>query len=530
MVPDSAEHAMGAYRKWVRRATEALGTGNLSLATQYLGLLAQTHPHDAEYLRLQAVAYDAGGRIQDAIGTMRQAMALNANSAACCDTMARLLDHAYEYDAAIWYAERAVQLDPNFFTGWYNLSIVLSHVGAYEEAVSALRRAKQLSPGNPLVRTRLAELLRDNGLVSDAENAYREILRERPTTGSAWIGLADLKTFRFSPADVEAMRLASTSPYASSDDRVAIDYSLARAYEDAGQYADSLKALQAGKASLLKRQPWDAAGFSRRMDAIVGAFTPSPVRKPEVGLGREVIFIVGLPRSGTTLVEQILASHSEVEGGGEITDLASVLSEESARRGSVFPVWVPVMSAADWGRLGQRYLDRTVRRRRQHPVHTDKLPSNWVFIGAIMEMLPAARVVCCRRDPVETCFSNYRQYRSRVEYTGSFSDLASFWMDYDKSVKYWCNQYPNNVFEHSYENLLSEPKSSISGLVSNCGLPWDDHCLEFWRTQRDVHTPSAAQVRLPLFVDASRAQCYGHLLDPLRRCLGRTSETHALRE
>lgn len=516
--PDPASRTDAAYVKWVRCATGALGTGDVSRAEQYLGLLAETHPDDPEYLRLQAIAHDARGRTQAAVATMRRAMAASPDDAACCNTLACLLDHAYQFDAAVRAARRAVELDPGFFTAWYNLSIVLMHVGCYGDAVEALKRAQQLNPGDPLVRTKLAELLRDQGRIDEAEKAYREILRERPTTGTAWLGLAELKTVRLTAADVEAMRAAAAAPSATADDRAAIGYSLAKALEDTGRYAESLAALAAAKAGLRRQQPWDAAGFSRKVSAILGAFTPAAALRHGTA-GREVIFIVGLPRSGTTLVEQILASHPEVEGGGEITDLTGVLSEESARRGQAFPGWVPSMEPVDWDRLGRRYLERTAGRRQHRSIHTDKLPSNWVFVEAIMAMLPATRVVCCRRDPLETCFSNYRQYRTRLEYTGSFEDVAEFWHDYDRSVRSFTSNHPDRVFEYRYEDLIASRESSIRNLISRCGLQWDAHCEQFWETRRDIHTPSAAQVRRPVFADAGRSRLYGALLDPLRKCL-----------
>lgn len=517
--PDVTRRPGGAYAKWVRCATSALSVSDVARAERYLGLLAKTHSNDSEYLRLQAIAHDARGRTQAAVATMRCAMALNPNDAACCNTMACLLDHAYDYDAAVRAARRAVDLDPGFATAWYNLSIVLMHAGCYGDAAEALQRARQLNPADVLVRTKLAELLRDGGRLHEAESAYREILRERPVTGAAWLGLADLKAIKFTAADIEAMRAAAASPGAAPDDRVAIGYSLAKALEDLGKYAESLQALAQAKDRLRSRQPWDAAAFSRKVASILAAFTPAVAPRSGTPLGREVIFVVGLPRSGTTLVEQVLASHHDVEGGGEITDLTGVLSEESARRGVSFPTWVPLMEPVDWARLGRRYLERTAVRRRRRPIHTDKLPSNWVFVDAIMAMLPAARVVCCRRDPLETCFSNYRQYRSRLEYTGNFSDLAAFWNDYDRSVHTFLSRYGKSVFEYCYEGLLMSQERSIRKLLSDAGLPWDDHCIEFWSTARDVHTPSATQVRRPVFSDSSRYERYGTLLDPLRKCL-----------
>lgn len=522
MAVDSSDAVHGRrYAKWIEAICDALGRSDVAGAEQYLGVLAETYPDDAEYLRLRAIAQDARGRVREAITTMRHALALRPDDAPSYNTLACLYDHAYEYDAAIKSSQCAVRLDPGFFTGWYNLSIVLAHAGRHQDAAEALKRAHEIEPDNVAVRAKLAEALRDQGLAVGAEAAYREILRERPWMGSAWLGLADIKTARLGPNDVMAMRSALASTQASPDDRAAINYGLARALEDQGDYAGSLRALALAKSYLRERQPWDAANFSNEVSAVLGAFDPPPAGSAARELGREVIFIVGMPRSGTTLVEQILASHPDVMGGGELTDLSGVLAEESSRRGSRFPHWAQAMERADWERLGRRYLERTVGARRQHSVSTDKLPSNWVFVGAALAMLPSARVVCCRRDPLETCFSNYRQYRARLEYTGSYSDVAAFWADFDKATRAWCRNYPNNVFEHAYEELLADPEQSIRKLLRNCGLSWDPHCLEFWNTRREVHTPSAMQVRTPLYSSASRSKRYGTLLDPLRKCLHR---------
>jgi hypothetical protein len=177
------------------------------------------------------------------------------------------------------------------------------------------------------------------------------------------------------------------------------------------------------------------------------------------------------------------------------------------------------MQPDDWQRLGQRYLERTSHWSRQRPMFTDKLPNNWYYIGAIRAMLPGARIVGCRRDPLETCFSCYRQLLHNNEYQRTFADLAAFWHEFDTSLRLALAQHPTHVHESVYEDLVADPERHIRRLLDFCGLPFDPACLEFHRTRREVRSPSAMQVREPLRRDTARAPRYGALLNPLREAL-----------
>lgn len=498
---------------------QALQAGRAERAEQSLAMLARSHPGHPEVLRLQAILYDMRGMRREAMATMRQALALCPGDAIYHNTMATVLGNAGEFDAAVGALHRACALQPDLAIAWYNLGVMLTRYVRYDEAIAALRRAVELEPRHAAARVRLADTLRNRGHADAAATEYRRVLHDQPWAGLAWQGLADLKTTPLTEGDIAGMRDALTAPQASNDDRVAIGFALAKALDDAGDYVDSLAALERVKAISRQRQTWDAADFSRTVSTLHAAFTPPPAGADLREPGREVIFIVGMPRSGSTLVEQILASHARVEGTGELPDLKSVLVEESRRRNAPFPDWVHAMRPADWSRLGQRYLQRTEVWRQRRPIFTDKLPNNWMFVGAIMAMLPSARIVCCRRDPLETCFSCYRQYRNQHDYTDTFDDLASYWRDYDRSIRLWRAQYPDHVHEHDYENLLGSPETCIRQLLEFCGLPWDPDCLRFNETRRDVHTPSATQVREPLRMDTARGPRYGSLLDPLRAAL-----------
>ncbi|HEU4662810.1 MAG TPA: sulfotransferase, partial [Dokdonella sp.] len=238
-------------------------------------------------------------------------------------------------------------------------------------------------------------------------------------------------------------------------------------------------------------------------------------------LGAEVVFVVGLPRSGTTLVEQILAAHSEVEGASELHDLPAVIAAEGQRRGLGFPRWTSEATAADWERLGRDYLERTRRWRARKPRSTDKLPSNWMLVGAIRAMLPAAKVIDCRRDPLETCWACYKQLFAprQADYSYDLGDLGAYWRGYDALMREWTRLHRTHVRRQDYERLLQDPETEIRALLEACALDWEPACLSFHTAERGVRTPSAAQVRQPLRRDTPRAAAYGDRLSALREAL-----------
>jgi tetratricopeptide (TPR) repeat protein len=436
------------------------------------------------------------------------------------NTLGTVLGTAGEFDAAIDALRRACELQPSLSSGWYNLGVMLTRCVRNEEAAEALKKAVECAPDNMDARALLADLLRMRGDVKASAEEYRKVLAARPWTGMAWWGLADLRNSSLTSKDLEQMRAALHDSRAADDDRVATGFALAKALDEQGRYRESLDELKRANAIARLRQHWSAQAFSAGVDAVIAAFSPQPDAANNPALGHEAIFIVGLPRSGSTLVEQILASHSQVEGAGELLDLPQVLAEESRRRNSPFPHWVAAMKPADWQRLGERYLERTARWRKRRPLFTDKLPSNWMHTAAIRAMLPGAHIVACRRDPLETCFSCYRQYLAGNEYTRTPEDLVAFWRDYDRMVRHWAPVYPAHVYEHGYEALVTDPGKAIRQLLDFCGLPFEDACLRFHETSREVRSPSATQVRRPLGSDTARANEYGALLDPFRALLG----------
>ncbi|MGN6517808.1 MAG: sulfotransferase [Dokdonella sp.] len=501
---------------------QALEAGRVDEAEAQLGAAIAAFPQQPEVLRLWAGIRSQRGDHEAAIRAIRAAVLQRAGDALYHNTLGTVLAEAGDYDGAIAALRRCCELQPGLAVAWFNLGVLLTRCVRHDDAVVALRRAVELAPAHMQARALLADMLRVANHPAEAAAEYRRILAERPCTGIAWWGLADIRTTRFEEDDVTRMQAALRDARASDDDIVAIGFALAKAFDERGDYAASLGALDQANAVARRRRRWDSAGFDAFMASIHDAYATLPVdcSPAHDAFGREAIFVVSLPRSGSTLIEQILASHPAIEGAGELADLPLLIAGESRRRQQAYPHWVGAMRAHDWRRLGQAYLDRTAHWRRRRALFTDKLPNNWYYIDAIRRMLPGARIIAVRRDPLETCFSCYRQFLYNNEYTRSFADLAGFWRAFDRAVRDGLARHPAHVYESVYEDLVAQPEPRIRALLCFLGLPFEPACLEFHRTERDVRSPSAMQVREPLRRDTARTPRYGSLLDPLRRELG----------
>lgn len=498
---------------------EALESGHTSMASRQIAPLLTTYPNHPEVLRLQAGILNQSGNYRAAEAVMREALAQRPNDSFYYTTLGSILGARDDLDGAVAALRRACDLQPDLAVAWYNLGVMLTHCVRHEEAVDALRHAVALNPTYMEARALLADMLRTQGRIKEASDIYRRIIDERPTSGMAWWGLADIKVNRFNDDDILRMRQALQVPGVSHYDLVPLSFALAKALDDQKRYTESLAALASANATARQNIQWSPSAFSTSIERTLDAFSGATTASPERSLGREVIFVVSLPRSGSTLVEQILASHSQVQGAGELPDIPLTLTAESKRRGIPFPDWIHQASPDDWTRLGRQYMARTARWQEQRPRFIDKLPSNWMYFGAIRAMLPAARIVACRRDPLETCFSCYRQFLANNEYARTFEGLATFWRGFDRSIRFWFEHAPGALYEHSYEHLVAEPEAATRALLDACGLPFEDACMRFYENRREVRSPSATQVRQPLRRDTARSAQYGALLDPLRAAL-----------
>ena len=503
------------------RARREWGQQQFEAAEQSLTNVLTLAPGEPDATRLLGMVAQRLGNHPKAIECFRQVLAMCPEDADLRIGIGISLFEHGEADEALMHFRQACKLEPASTSAWFNLGEALGRQAHTEQAIAALRRALELDPTHISARLSLARAQANLGKVESAVAEFREVLRRDPANAEGWFGLSNLNVVRFDAADAAVLQRALTRDDLSQRDRELLGFSFAKALESQGDYAQAFEVYRAANASRRRRIKWDAAGEHKRVEAILRVFaggTPVPI---DARLGNEVILIVSIPRSGSTLVEQILASHPEVEGANEIKDMKQVIDEETGRRNSAFPLWVPDASAADWQRLGREYLARTARWRQAKPRFTDKSLVTWYLVGAALAMLPAARVVVVRRDPVETSLGCFRQCFSEASgFACDLDETADYCADFLRLTRFWLGKYPDRVFDLQYEALVAEPEPVIRRLLDFCNLSFTPACLEFHKTARTVQSlPSAALVRQPLRSDTARSALFGDKLDHLRQRL-----------
>ncbi|WEN16606.1 sulfotransferase [Rhodanobacter sp. AS-Z3] len=504
----------------LQAAARAIRDGAEPAARQALAGVLALVPEHPEALRLYGILHTRAQRHDEARVCLQRALAQWPDYALAHSDLAGVQHARGDMEAAFACWRRACALAPAAPMPWFNLGRNLQLHGDTTAAIEALQQAHMLAPDFLPALILLGDALVHAGRFDEADARYRAALALYPACGDAWRGLANMKTRPLSDADREQLSVAWRQPAITPTDRIAMGFALGKVCEDQGRYGEAFDALNRANSELRELRPWQAAAFHAHADALLVASRQLP-SAIDLKLGHEVIFIVGLPRSGSTLFEQILAAHSHVEGASELSELEQVLGEESRRRQQSLLQWIGAADAADWQRFGQRYLTLTARWRRHKPRHTDKLPSNWLLTGVLGAMLPGARIIDARRDALEAGWSCYKQQFYRLpHFACTLTDIAAYIRDYERVMGVWQSAEPQRIRIQHYEALLAAPEDEIRALLAFCALPFEPSCLDYHRASRSVRTASAAQVRQPLRRDTARAGHYGALLDPLRFGLG----------
>jgi tetratricopeptide (TPR) repeat protein len=435
-----------------------------------------------------------------------------------------------EADAA---ARHAALIEPDNPQNWLTIATVATRLIQSEKALEAYERAARLSPPEGRLQMSRGHLLKTLGRRQESEAAYKAALAIDPGLAAAWWSLADLKNYSFSDADVAALESLLASDRRERSNEAQLHFSLGKAYEQRGHYARAFAHYAQGNALRHSEAPFDIEGFERRSARIRAVFDREffAARAAAGERDRAPIFIVGLPRSGSTLVEQILASHPRVEGTMELPNILRVVHEfdDLSETRDGYPETVRGATSEQLTALGTRYLAQVAPLRQGRERLTDKLPNNFSHIGLIHVMLPHATIIDARRHPMDSCFSTFKQHFAEGQtFSYDLGVLGRYYRSYLSLMDHWDTVLPSKVLHVQYESLVRDPQTGIRRLLEHCGLEFDAACLEFHKTARPVRTASAEQVRQPLYT--SGIGYWRHFekeLEPLRAALGDCLERFA---
>jgi tetratricopeptide (TPR) repeat protein len=371
--------------------------------------------------------------------------------------------------------------------------------------------------------------LKTVGRQAEAVAAYRRATEQAPHLGEAWWSLANLKTVRFEPADLEVLQAGLVAPGLDDEDRLHLHYALGKALEDAGAYGRAFEHYSLGAAIRSGQLRYSAARTGEQVARAKALFDEAffEARKGWGCPAPDPIFIVGLPRSGSTLVEQILSSHSQVEGTMELPDMPAIAHrlDGPAKRGEAgdYPESLAGLGPEALKALGEQYLDGTrTQRKTGKPLFIDKLPNNWLHVGLIQAILPNAKIIDARRHPLGCCFSAFKQHFARGQgFSYDLADVGAYYADYVDLMAHFDRVSPGRVHRVFYERVVEDTEGEVRRLLAHLGLPFEPACLAFWTNERAVRTASSEQVRQPIFSEGlDQWRRFEPWLDPLKAALG----------
>jgi len=520
-------------------------SGNAEIHNNFANSLAALNRHQdavGHYLKaieLRPGLADAHNNLGTALAALKRgieaaahyqrALVLRPDFAEAHNNLGSLLLTLERPADALEHFRQATAMRPDLADAHNNLGNALAALDRNEQALTAYRDALALDPGLADAHAGAGIMLETLGQLDAARRAFETAVALAPRRGTFHRSLANVKRFAAGDPQLAAMEALEQDRALAVDQRIDLHFAIAKAYDDLGDPARAFRHLLSGNAGKRAIIDYDEAAALRTLGQIATVFGPALMRR-HAGDGDPSavpVFIIGMPRSGSTLIEQILASHSGVFGAGELTDFgaaASRLVESGGNLSAPFPEFVADMSAEQFRSLGAGYLERLRSRAPDALRITDKTLGNFLCAGLIHLALPNARIIHARRDPIDTCLSCFSKlFTTGMAFTYDLAELGRYHRAYDRLMAHWREVLPEGVMlEVSYEELVADFEPQARRIVSHCGLAWEEGCLNFHTTQRPVKTASAAQVRQPLYRGAiGRAQQYGALLSPLLEALNR---------
>ena len=509
-------------------AVRLLRAGKLGKAERIVRDLLKKYPADVSAIRVLADIGIKLGRLKDASHLLERCLEVAPDFHAARHSYAMVLMRLQKQEAALHETEKLLALEPNNPNFLTLKASIMTRIGDQSAALEIYEKVLKNYPNQARAQMSYGHTLKTVGRLDESIEAYKKCIRLSPEVGEAYWSLANLKTFRFGDEDIENMRKQVTAEGGDADDQSHLAFALGKALEDQGEFDESFKFYKRGNAirriehrhslkvnvmeSVRQVRTLGKAFFEQRE----GWGCPAP----------DPIFVVGLPRAGSTLLEQILASHSQVEGTAELQDIIAISRKLGARTrespAGKYPEILAEMTAEQILELGESYLETTRIQRSDTPFFIDKMPNNFRHVGLIHLILPNSKIIDARRHPMGGCFSGFKQMFAHGQtFTYGLEDIGKYYRDYVRLMDHWDAVLPGRVHRVQYEEMVVDTEAQIRALLDYCELEFEEQCLRFYETDRAVRTPSSEQVRKPIYKEGlEQWRNFEAHLDPLKEALG----------
>ncbi len=543
----------------LNQALQVFNEGNFEKARQLCQQILRAEPSHHFALYLMGLGAHRSGKIDEAIETINKALVIKPDFIEAHSNLGNVYKSAGRFDEAIASYQKAISLKPDYVEAHYNLGNALRDKGNLSEAVLSYQKVISINPGYAPVYTNLGNTLvelnkleegivsynkaveltptvaeaylnlgnalRDSGDMEKATSCFRKAIAIDPEFGEAYRILSRLKKFSVKDPDIRIMEEINTRTHLDNNQKMHFGFALGKVYDDLKQPKKAFDFYKT--ANDLKRRSYDYESDKevQKVDRLKAIYTKEFINKfsNDEDQGDAVIFILGMPRSGTSLIEQIIASHPRVFGAGELENLTNIAKARFGENNSPdFLTRLNNTTSNDFIEAGKAYLQSIDMMTDKADFITDKMPHNFEQIGLIKLALPQAKIIHCRRDPVDTCLSIYKNLlvSERHSYASDLTELGTYYTLYQDLMAHWENVIPEEIYNVSYEDMVSDQEGQSRALIEHCGLEWDDACLNFHTTTRPVKTASSAQVRKPIYKDSIAAwKPYEQQLAPLLKAL-----------
>jgi tetratricopeptide (TPR) repeat protein len=505
-------------------ANSLFAEGSAHAAEQVIRPFLLENPQHVEGMRLLARIGMHMGVLDDAEFLLQSVLELSPDYHAARHNYAEVLADRHKHLEALEQIRKLLAVEPGnpVFRALEGNALV--GLGRHDEALQKFFALREETPSNPTLHLAIAHALKTVGRQTEAIESYRRAAEVRPSFGDAYWSLANLKTYRFPDEEIAAMRRAESDPSTPVVDRYHLDFALGKALEDQGEYEQSFHFYSQGNALKQAETRYDRASFERNARRQTEVCTRQLFTTHEDWgcPASDPIFIVGLPRAGSTLLEQILASHSAVEGTKELAEIPRLVHVLSGRQSTEYPDVLTTLTPEQCRQFGEQFIAATrIYRTSGRPFFIDKMPNNFRHVGLIHLILPNAKIIDARREPLACCFSNFKQlFANGQEFTYSLEDIGHYYRTYVELMQHWDEALPGKVLRMQHEVVVDDLEGSVRRLLEFCGLPFEPACLEFWKTERHVRTASSEQVRRPIFKEGlDQWRHFEPWLGPLKEAL-----------